>query len=576
MGKRRLLVSIIGLMAFIMMLGGVSYAYFIYNDDVVDVSLETGGMQVTYTSGNTMNLDGAIPMNDNLGKINPYYIDFSITGRTDTEDIYYEIILVPKDGNTINPRYVKTYLTDQSNNNQHGVCPYDLMQNSSYKNGKVIYSDIFLHNTNESVKNTTKNFRLRVWLDETYNEQASKTFAFDVYVYAKNVKVNLMNTFPTAITDEKVNIKEIYFNSESQDVIDSKYDAATIKADLTYNICGSVKAWLVPDTQDNTKYIMYVESDGETYFNTGTSLFNGYTNLKKIEFNNVNTSKMYVMNSMFAYCKNLEQLDLSSFDTNLVNSMWRTFIGCENLTSLILNSFDTSNVTDMLGIFDTVKSLANLDVSSFNTSNVRGMQGAFKDCDAVTVLNISNLDVNNVTDMGSLFRDNNNLSSIIFGEKFNTKSATTMANMFYGCVNLTNLDLTLFDTSNVTNMGYMFNGCSNLTNVNLSSFNTSKVISMYAMFAGCNSLTTLDVSSFNTKSVSNTFGMFNCNSIVTIYVSEGFVLSSLSNETDMFRGCSKIVGEKGTTFINASSTYARIDDPDNDLPGYFTYKEAPI
>ena len=48
--------------------------------------------------------------------------------------------------------------------------------------------------------------------------------------------------------------------------------------------------------------------------------------------------------------------------------------------------------------------------------------------------------------------------------------------MFFGCSNLTNIDLSSFDTKNVTNMSYMLSYCSNLTNIDLSSFDTKMLL----------------------------------------------------------------------------------------------------
>ena len=63
-----------------------------------------------------------------------------------------------------------------------------------------------------------------------------------------------------------------------------------------------------------------------------------------------------------------------------------------------------------------------------------------------------------------------------------------MSNMFHGCSNLTNIDLSSFNTENVTNMPYMFYRCSKLTNIDLSSFNTENVTNMYHMFSYCSNL----------------------------------------------------------------------------------------
>ena len=45
----------------------------------------------------------------------------------------------------------------------------------------------------------------------------------------------------------------------------------------------------------------------------------------------------------------------------------------------------------------------------------------------------------------------------------------------------------------------------------------------------------------------------------------------------MFEADTKLVGGQGTTYNNSymRKEYARIDDPSNGKPGYFTYKAAP-
>ena len=62
------------------------------------------------------------------------------------------------------------------------------------------------------------------------------------------------------------------------------------------------------------------------------------------------------------------------------------------------------------------------------------------------------------------------------------KSFSTTNFMFYGCFNLTSLDLSNFKTDKVTNMIYMFFGCVHLKNLNLSNFNTENVDDMSGMF----------------------------------------------------------------------------------------------
>lgn len=99
--------------------------------------------------------------------------------------------------------------------------------------------------------------------------------------------------------------------------------------------------------------------------------------------------------------------------------------------------------------------------------------------------------------------------------KFN--GVTDMSNMFYGCTNLTSLDLSSFDTSNVTKMTNMFYHCSSLNTLNLSGWNTSKVTNMYCMFSGCSKLTTLNLNGWDVSNVNDMRDMFEgCTKLTTI------------------------------------------------------------
>ena len=117
-----------------------------------------------------------------------------------------------------------------------------------------------------------------------------------------------------------------------------------------------------------------------------------------------------------------------------------------------------------------------------------------------------------------------NNEKILFSYKYNFKNEgkykikysfhnllTNCNYMFYGCKNLTNLDLSNFNTQNVEDMSNMFSYCSSLTNLDLSNFNTQNVKNMSFMFSNCSSLTNLNLSNFNTQNVEDMRYMFdNC------------------------------------------------------------------
>ena len=67
--------------------------------------------------------------------------------------------------------------------------------------------------------------------------------------------------------------------------------------------------------------------------------------------------------------------------------------------------------------------------------------------------------------------------------KLDTSNITNMSNMFYGCTNLKELDLSNFDMSNVTSMQSMFNMCSSLLKLDIRTFTNTNIISSY-IFSG--------------------------------------------------------------------------------------------
>lgn len=100
----------------------------------------------------------------------------------------------------------------------------------------------------------------------------------------------------------------------------------------------------------------------------------------------LNTSNVWLMNTMFMGCSSLKSIDLSHFDTSNVTTMEAMFTGCSSLTKLDLTSFDTSNVTNMEGMFAYCSSLTIVDLSSFNTAKVTNMSGMFAECTSLRTI----------------------------------------------------------------------------------------------------------------------------------------------------------------------------------------------
>ena len=142
-----------------------------------------------------------------------------------------------------------------------------------------------------------------------------------------------------------------------------------------------------------------------------------------------------------------------------------------------------------------------------------------------------------------------------------TSNVTNMADMFYRCNSLSNIDLTGLDTSNVTSMSSMFSDCSQLSNLDVSSLDTSSVTTMNGMFSNCSSLTSIDLSKFKTSEVTNMIVMFsNCSGLTKLDVSNFDITYMKANPTKvqrMFQGvtCPVTINSEWTEEMKTESEY---------------------
>ena len=176
--------------------------------------------------------------------------------------------------------------------------------------------------------------------------------------------------------------------------------------------------------------------------------------------------------------------------------------------------------------------------SGFNTSNVTNMREMFYGCHNLSSLDVSNFNTSNVIDMSSMFAECGSLTSLNLSN-FNTTNVTNMSSMFYSCASLTSLNLSNINTSNVTSMYGMFGDCASLTSLNLSNFNTSNVTDMGLMFFCCRNLASINLSSFNTLNVTAMNQMFSaCDQLTSLDVSN-FNTSNVLSMSGMF-GCERL------------------------------------
>ena len=608
---------------------GVTYAFFEYYGVSADYVVSAGEVTLTFNEGtDTIDLTNIFPeTKEEARERDDNVITFTVSGvnTTENKDIWYEIMLNEGDEDPTLTRFLpKELMFDLTEINPDGTkkLVVDNMNFSEFDDTRIWVNTIL----KENETTFTRTYELRMWLsdkvlisdtvenaDYTTSEFRQRYASVRVSVFGDfNEKSNPYNYlakkstsssafWPTSIENVKTNITQVNFVSLPQNEIDTRYAAASIKEDVTNTTKGgSVKAWLETDTTDDTKYIMYVASDGITYFHVNSGyMFYRFTNLKEFNFENINTSNVTNMSSMFYNCSGLTTLDVSNFNTSNVTTMSSMFSGCSGLTSLDVSNFDTSNATNMSSMFSVCGSLISLDVSNFDTGQVTDMSRMFNICSNLTNLDVSNFDTSAVTSMSSMFSGCRSLTSLDVSN-FDTSQVTDMIGMFNSCSSLTNLDVSNFDTSNVTKMGNgrftesgMFEGCSSLTNLDLSNFDTSSVNDMGMMFYGCSNLTSLDLSSFYTSSVTNMASMFRncgalkkldlssfdigkvtdtgymfsgCSNLVTIYANTDWNTGKVTSSTNMFSSCSKLVG--AVPYDNAKTDITMA----NPTTGYFTVK----
>lgn len=165
------------------------------------------------------------------------------------------------------------------------------------------------------------------------------------------------------------------------------------------------------------------------------------------------------------------------------------------------------------------------------------MGSMFYGCVALSNLNLSGFKTGSLTEMRYLFSSCQSLESLDLSG-FNTENVTSMESMFSQCSSLRSLDLSSFNTSKVIGMNLMFFNCTNLESIDLSSFDTENLQKMANMFYSCTKLETLDLSSFATPNMTSMYSAFqNCKNLKTIYVTSAFTTDKVTEGSYAFAGC---------------------------------------
>ena len=292
MKKKENIIIIVVLVVMILAIVGVSYAAFSYGKTGSKVNtITTGSITMTYTeTDNTISLSGALPTTDKTGMVRlneGEYFDFSVSSEiTGDVNINYEISAKKEDGNTIGGEYIKLYLTRLTETGEEALMvPETYNEESSandYTGRPVNEMSLYTSSMNSSESN---NYRLRMYVDESYNPQGDGgglTFSVRINVYGKAGDKYVPLTTQEILEDNELQEeKENMFNYASNgNYVDSNWEEQNN-----------------PDYITNGLYSMEDE-DGTSYY------FRGNVNNNNVQFGEYEND-YYVYNYSNSYFQSL-------------------------------------------------------------------------------------------------------------------------------------------------------------------------------------------------------------------------------------------------------------------------------
>ena len=301
--------------------------------------------------------------------------------------------------------------------------------------------------------------------------------------------------------------------------------------------------WAIFDFYDEGLY-MYYDGTGCVVFtcaeqdtmkiNDLKQFFSNYTNLTTVQgWENVDTSEVTDMSSMFYRCGALTSVDFGDLDTSSVTNASDLFEYCTSLKQVDLSNFNPNknnvrldfmfynsgiekvtmygldNCTRMNYAFSQCEKLTEVDFSNANTSKLEDIRELFNKCNNLKRVNFNGCDLSSISHRSDMFYENNSMEYMDFSNvKFPYDSSYFFASLPAKTILVDNAD-----TSKTQVMKYMFYGCRNIEKLDLSSFDTSKVTDMLSFIYTDYNLKELNISGFDFTKVKDRFS-FNVGELV--------------------------------------------------------------
>ena len=307
------------------------------------------------------------------------------------------------------------------------------------------------------------------------------------------------------------------------------------------------------------------------------------------EFNlEIFAPKLQQLQYAFAYDYNLTKININFIDEKpKIQKLSYTFNYCHNVNEIIIKNVDGSNLSNMIGMFQYCINAKYLDVGCLGGSNSCGTQFMFAGCWSLTEINMFSDNILS-TNSSHMFESCKSLRGIDLSHIKITNICTSIDNMFSYCYRLTEINIpTNWDLSglngvnnatyvfyacwelrkitgiknwnlsgfNLLNATNIFNGCHNLKELDISDWNVNKVNSIVGLFQDCWRLETLDISKWTFENCTSLGSAFRyCYSLTTISLPEKFCINSVVNLSNLFDGCYSLQSIDASNWDTSSCT----------------------
>lgn len=210
---------------------------------------------------------------------------------------------------------------------------------------------------------------------------------------------------------------------------------------------------------------------------------------------------------------------------------------------------DTSGVTNcayMFGNCAYIQEIINFGDFGSCTSAERMFYG----CNNLSNLDLSNVNFAKVENASNMFYNCRNLTKI--DVTLPTLENTTY--MFYSCSTLTDVNLKgILGSGTVTNMSFMFYQCSDITELDFAECNTSNVQTVSSSFARMSeliSLLNLDLSGVTSTSYLNFFGSYTANNVKNITFKQGATFGKTTQSAEIILNLTRATAFDTDGYVN--------------------------